>query len=484
MKMLSKVHDYINQFHMIEEGDRIVVGVSGGADSVCLLFILQEHCQKCGASLMVVHINHGLRGKEADRDEQFVRELCGRLRVEFYLFTYDIRKLAAKEGLTEEEAGRNARYQAFLEVCKQHQGNKIAVAHNKNDLAETMLFNLFRGSGLKGLSGIEAKRVISTDFGNIILIRPLLGTERKEIETYLGQKGITFVTDSTNLGEDYSRNKIRNRVLTYATEQINTQAVGNIYETALKIREAMEYIENNVAQCYQVLVKQELGTYYLLVEDFVKEPVVIQKGLIRKILEELAGNLKDLEAKHVDTVLSLMEKQVGRYMHLPYSIVAERDYKELRIYQDKEIQDSKVMDIVMEPVKVAIPGTTYIPQKGRIFVTELRKYEKNEPIPKSSCMKWFDYDKIENAVEIRSRREGDFIQINGLGGRKKLKDYFIDHKIPKQLRDSQLLVTDGSHIIWLPGDGERMSEKYKVVDATTTVLSMKMIIVEEKDDDR
>jgi len=169
---------------------------------------------------------------------------------------------------------------------------------------------------------------------------------------------------------------------------------------------------------------------------------------------------------------------------LPYSIVAERDYKELRIYQDKEIQDSKVMDNVMDPVKVVIPGTTYIPQKGRIFVAELRKYEKNEPIPKSSCMKWFDYDKIENAVEIRSRREGDFIQINGLGGRKKLKDYFIDHKIPKQLRDSQLLVTDGSHIIWLPGDGERMSEKYKVVDATTTVLSMKMIIVEEKDDDR
>jgi tRNA(Ile)-lysidine synthase len=134
----------------------------------------------------------------------------------------------------------------------------------------------------------------------------------------------------------------------------------------------------------------------------------------------------------------------------------------------------------MEPILMKIPGHTIITQKRKIFETNIIKYEKNEPIPKSSCVKWFDYDKIENAVVIRNRKEGDVIQINASGGRKKLKDYFIDQKIPQKQRDSQLLITDGNHVMWIPGDGERMSEKYKVDAATKNVLLMKMFDLEEE----
>ncbi|HWT76383.1 MAG TPA: tRNA lysidine(34) synthetase TilS [Mobilitalea sp.] len=477
--MLNKIWCYSEKFHMIERGDRIVVGISGGADSVCLLYVLKKLCTEKDISLIAVHINHGIRGEEADRDELFVKEFCERLGVEFYPYFYDVRGLAAKEGISEEEAGRNVRYQTFLEVCKHQKCNKIAVAHNKNDNAETVLFHLFRGSGIKGMSGIEPRRNITADFGEVTLIRPLLCAERKEIEAYLRKERLTFQTDSTNLTEDYSRNKIRNRILSYAVSEINSGAVGNINETSLKLREAFEYMEFLVSQRYQVLVRQEAEEFLLSVRELCLEPVILQKGILQKVLEKLAGNRKDLEAKHIDAIISLIGKQVGRRVHLPYGMIAERGYEDIKIFRETANQKPETGKEMLEPVKVTIPGRTFIPQYRKILESDIIKYEKNDQIPKSSCMKWFDYDKIENAVEIRNREEGDYIQINNSGGRKKLKDYFIDHKIPRKQRDSQILIADGNHIMWIPGDGERMSEKYKVDDTTVKVLLMKMIDLEE-----
>lgn len=481
---MNKILEFIEKFHMIQQGDRIVVGVSGGADSVCLLCVLQTLFKEKGVRLYAVHINHGIRGQEAARDEDFVRELCCNLGVEFHSFSYDVRKLAEEEGLSEEEAGRRARYEAFIEVCQRQNCNKIAVAHNKNDNAETVLFHLFRGSGMKGLSGMEPTRLYSSQTGEIQLIRPLLCVERKEIEYYLKSQNILFQTDSTNLTEDYTRNKIRHRILSYATEEVNSGAVGNIHESALKLKEAYEFIESQIEQRFRSLVRQETSAYVIPLREFVGEPSVIQKGILRRIMEELAGHLKDLESKHIDAVLLLMEKQVGRRIHLPYNMLAERGYEDIRIYCKQDGKNNDTALNTMEPMKLIIPGRNYIPQNRKVLETDIIKYEKNNQIPKSSCMKWFDYDKIENAVEIRNRKEGDYIQINGSGGRKKLKDYFIDHKIPKEQRNSQILIADGNHIMWIPGSGERMSEKYKVDHTTKNVLLMKMIDLEENEDDR
>ena len=188
---------------------------------------------------------------------------------------------------------------------------------------------------------------------------------------------------------------------------------------------------------------------------------------------------KDLEAKHVEAVLGLMERQVGKQVHLPYHMNAEREYETISFYIEAPKGEKEVGDQRLKPALVIIPGITQIAEKRKILETKLINYKKNDPIPKNSCMKWFDYDKIENAVEIRTRQEGDFIQINTSGGKKKLKDYFIDHKIPQKQRDEQLLITDGSHIMWIPGAAERMSEKYKVDDTTTKILLMKLIDLEE-----
>jgi tRNA(Ile)-lysidine synthase len=484
IKMINQVFDYTSKHHMIKQGDRIVVGVSGGADSVCLLYVLWRLSEKIRYSVRVVHVNHGIRGKAADDDEQYVKELCLRLGVQFHPFHIDVKSMAKEQGLSEEEAGRNARYQAFVQVCKAYQCNIIAVAHNRNDNAETILFHLLRGTGMKGLTGIEPTRNLKMDGWDVSLIRPLLHIERYEIENYLHEEGISYRTDATNLTEDYSRNKIRNVILSYAVKEINSGAIGHINESASKIGEALEFIDSFVACQYRQVVRQEQDGCFIRVEALERQAGVIQKGLIRKALEQLSGHLKDLEAKHVEAVLELTEKQVGKLIHLPYGVIASREYEEIRLSKKEEIAEKRTVKEPMVPIQMSIPGTFFIPEKGRYLETQILNYEKNMPIPKNSCMKWFDYDKIENAVEIRNRREGDYIQINSLGGRKKLKDYFIDQKVPKPLRDSQILIADGSHIMWIPFEGERMSEKYKVGETTTKVLSMKLIDLEENKNDR
>lgn len=477
--MLQKIKNYIKQNELLVKGDRIAVGVSGGADSICLLHVLFLLMKEYSLKLMAVHINHGIRGEEAARDEQFVARFCTERGIEFRSFYYDVKKLALEEGLSVEEAGRKVRYSAFSKICSEHQCNKLAIAHNKNDNAETVLFHLFRGSGIRGLSGMEANRLLSEGNSELRMIRPLLCVTREEIEEYLAKESIGYIIDSSNLTEEYTRNKIRRRILSYAVNEINPQSVNNITEAAKALKEIEEYLSSEIKRNYEQLVKQSEGGLRLKVKELKVQPTVIQKGVIRRILEQLAKTRKDLEAKHVEAVLELMEKQVGKQVNLPYHIVAEREYEAIRFCLEASKREENSTKQLSKPVLVTIPGTTQIAEKGILIKTELIHFKKNDPIPKNSCMKWFDYDKIENAVEIRTRREGDFIQINTSGGKKKLKDYFIDHKIPKKQRDEQLLITDGSHVMWIPGEADRMSEKYKVDVTTTKILLMNLINMED-----
>ena len=203
----EKVFSYIREHHMLKPGDRVVAGISGGADSVCLLFVLLEWAKVCPLELAVVHVNHGIR-KEAGEDAAYVKSLCEAHCLPFYLLEKDVRERAEQEKCSEEEAGRKTRYEAFEAVAKEIGADYIAVAHNSNDRSETMLFHLFRGSGIKGLGSIQPVR------DNII--RPILCLERKEIEAYLEDRGITYCQDATNATDDYTRNRIRHHILPYA----------------------------------------------------------------------------------------------------------------------------------------------------------------------------------------------------------------------------------------------------------------------------
>ncbi|MBH1940740.1 tRNA lysidine(34) synthetase TilS [Mobilitalea sibirica] len=482
--MINKVSDYLKKYHMIEKGDRLIVGVSGGADSVCLLYVLYEICKNYEAEIIVVHINHGIRGSEADQDEGFVRELCIDLGILYDSYKIDVKKIAKEDKLSEEEAGRKARYQLFYQACQKFVCNKIAIAHNRNDNAETVLFHLFRGSGIKGLTGIDASKEMSCH-QDIKIIRPLLCVSRQEIEAYLQRNNISYRIDATNLTDAYSRNKIRNQVITYVTREINSNAVEHIANAATRLSEIERFLDEHIHRCYDELVIEKDKTYSFSVEKMKNEDVVLQRGILFKIMENLNRSLKDIEAKHVEQVRSLYEKQVGKQIHLPYGMVALRGYKDIVLYKDRqELVQARPLNDVVIAKPIEIPGSTLMPQHQLRITTELINNGENVSICKNSCTKWFDYDKIKNAVEIRTRREGDYIQINRLGGRKKLKDYFIDHKIPKAERNNRLLIADGSHIMWIIGDGDRISEQYKVDEHTKTILLMKLIDAKENKNDR
>ncbi len=461
--MIEKVRSYIKEHNLLSKGDRVVVGVSGGADSICLFHVLLDLSEEYDLTLFVVHVNHGIRGSAADNDQAFVEELCRKHKISYMCVKEDVPSIAANQGLSEEEVGRNIRYKAFNQSLLDNKCNKIAVAHNKNDNAETFLFNLFRGSGITGLSGIPPTRDA--------IIRPLLCIERSVIEEYLKVRDIPYLIDKTNLSNDYSRNKIRNVILKYTQEEINDQSIEHITRSASMLREINEFIDNCVNKVYYNIVKynKKEKEIRINVNDLAKLDIVIQKELIRKVIANLSKKLKDIDSTHIQQVLDLMDKQVSKETHLPYDIVAIRGYREI-IFASKKANDNKNEKASLAPIEIPVPGTMFLSSLDKRINTKIIKYEKTSVIPKEDYTKWFDYDKIKNILLLRTRQEGDYIQVNSKGGTKKINSLFIDDKVPRQTRNQIPLIADESHVIWVLGG--RISEAYKITSSTKTILEI------------
>jgi tRNA(Ile)-lysidine synthase len=443
---------------MIEANDKVMVGISGGADSVCLLFVLLELSREMHFKLLAVHVNHGLRGAEADRDEEFVRRLCAECGVEFVCRHCGVRDRAEREKLSLEEAGRLCRYEIFSEEAKSHGCNKIAVAHHANDQAETMLFHLFRGSGLRGLAGMEPVS------GN--RIRPLLCVERREIEEWLKERGISYCTDSTNQEEVYTRNRIRGRVIPCA-EEMNTAAVRHMGEAAEELRRVEEYLEEETRAASERCVSREADGIHIRKEAFEQLQPLLQGRLLRRCIEEAGGGLKDVERTHIRLLRELFGKQTGSSLDLPGDRRAVREYQGIRLGKAGEEAFGAAGGQAVCP---QIPGILDI--DGKKWTFSLENIEKTELIPEKTYTKWFDYDKITKCLEIRGRLPGDYLEINRDHNTKKLKNYFIDEKIPGQDRERIWLLADGNHIIWIPG--RRISERYKVTEETRRILKVQI----------
>lgn len=456
--MLGKIRAYIKENGMLRGKDRIVIGVSGGADSVCLFFVLLELRKEYGLDLHIVHVNHGIRGLEANEDEAFVKSLAEEHKVGFESFHADIPALAREKGMGEEEAGRLCRYQALEEARAWLGADKIALAHNQNDCAETLFFNLFRGSGLLGLSGIAPVR------GR--LIRPLLCLSRKEIEGWLSERGLPFRTDSTNLELAYARNRLRLHLLPVAEQEINRKAIEHTAKAAFLLREVSDYMEKQIKQAFDKNVSQR-NSAYSIGNGILEEDAVLVKGVIKLALERLSGSKKDWESCHVAMVQELFFKQAGKENNLPYGVKAQRGYD--GVWLRKE---TKPCEAPEEELELSAPGEYFLPDGRRICLELFSNKEKNSKIPKNGCTKCFDYDRIKNGLLLRHRKSGDYLQIREDGGRKKLKDDLIDRKIPRQERERLWLLADGSHIMWVLGG--RTSEAYRITEETVTVLRVKL----------
>ncbi len=460
--MLDRVRAFAEKYQMICPGDKVVAGVSGGADSVCLLLLLKELCREKGAKLFAVHVNHCLRGAEADGDEAYVRELCDKLQVPLRVYSFDVKERAGREHLTLEEAGRVCRYEAFAQEAKRLDGARIAVAHHAGDQAETVLFRLFRGSGLRGLCGMSPVRDA--------IIRPLLFAERGEIEDWLKEQGIHWRTDSTNLSPDYTRNRIRSEILTTAREAVNAKAIRHVAEAAAELREVEDYLEQRTDAAYRLAVREEEDARFVFANAFAGEDPLIGGRLLRRCMAELGG-LKDVERLHIEQLRELMDKQTGSRIDLPDGRSARREYEGIRICgSGKSASQAQNAEASSAPIYPPIPGSIEI--RGQRWEFALKTAVENEIIPKKRYTKWFDYDRIKKCPEIRGRRPGDYLEIDEAHRRKKLKAYLIDEKIPAGKRNELLLLADESHVLWIPG--YRISEAYKVTENTRTILQVEI----------
>ena len=458
--MITKVKKYVEQFNMLCDNDRVVIGVSGGADSMCLLSVLLTLREEYNLSLFVVHINHNIRGQEAKEDEDFVVNYCREHGVHVHVVSKNVKEIASDNGWSEEEAGRNVRYQAFYEECEKHNCNKIAIAHNKNDNAETVLFHLLRGSGIHGMTGIKPQRDK--------IIRPLLNTSRNEIEKYLEKNKIPFHVDATNLLDDYTRNKIRLTILPFAEREINAKAMEHIVSMSEQLSEVADYIDLVTQEAYDEVVHENQDGFEIDLEGFSKLNIAIQKSLIRKVIFLWIKQLKDIQEGHIMDIIALMNKQVGKYIHLPYGLIAKRNYHSIAFSKEISNKSHQSQELYYQ---VTIPGTYELESYGYFISFELLEYKNSMIIPKNGYTKWFDYDKIKTAVVIRTRQIGDYLQISKQGGKKSLKSVFVDNKIPSDLRDKIPLICDGNHVLWIL-EG-RTSEGYRIDEETKTVLVVK-----------
>lgn len=470
---MKRIEKFIQKYHMLTCGDRVIAGVSGGADSVCLFLMLLELREKIGFDLIAVHVHHGLRGEAADQDQQFVEALCEQHRIPLEIFRVNLESIAKKRKQSLEEAGRMVRREAFDSVCKKYGGNKIALAHHQNDNAETLLWNLSRGTGLDGLGGI---RPVNGKF-----IRPLLCMNRKEIEEYLAKRKQSYCIDETNAGTDYTRNKLRHLVLPILEEQVNSAAVRHMNETMEQIWELQEYMQEQVEAAYQECVQEHFEKacwIQIQQKSFETFPELIKKMVIRKGMEQVGGKKRDLSHKHVDVMMELMNKQVGRTLNLPYEMHAKRNYEGIRLEKRRTYLsgEEKKAGIIQECMaELNIPGETILADRNLKLRCKILEKPKNlsiKDIPQKIYTKWFDYGIIKSSLYIRTRQAGDTIVIDEKDHQKKLKNWFVDEKIPKEVRDSQLLLAENNEILWVLG--HRMSQAYQVKQSTKWILQIEV----------
>ena len=512
----NQVCNYMKRYQMLQKGNRVLAAVSGGADSICLLLVLKRLEPILGICVTAVTVNHGIRGEAADGDVEFVKKLCQKNKIPLYVHKVDVPSFAEKEKLSEEEAARRLRYYCFARTARQIQAAAVAVAHHKDDNCETILHNLFRGSSLRGIGGMNPDRTLCVSHQgkiyNLRVIRPFLDVRRKEIEKWLGDRGIEWRTDETNLQNAYTRNRIRNLLIPAIEKEINGQAVVHVVQAGTFIREAQELMEELAMKWIRKNGKILPGntSVKINITSIMTEKPILRREILIQICRGLIGSdrFKDIRYAHLQMIDRLAEGATSRWIRLPGGIVVDKQYDWLLfrpIHPDKsrnlyvtfgiagssyishDLAEERYMRMVgskdescmneyripiredgfhlEDPVKIQ----SELPEMAEKYSFRIFSYN-GEKIPENNYTKWFDYDKIKDGLFLRTRCQGDYFLLDG-GGKKTVKSYMIDRKIPASERDSMLLLAEGSHVLWL-SDG-RISAGYKIGKDTCRVLELK-----------
>ncbi len=451
--ILKVFQKFIKREFLIQPDDKIIVAVSGGIDSTVLLYLLKKISAKYNLTTLAVHVNYHLRGEESDGNEKFVKNLCYKWGIPLVTHHVEI-----KEKSNLESKARNIRFSIFRDLLQKYEFQKIALGHNKNDQAETLLLNLFRGSGVGGMKGITQK---SKD-----IIRPLLIFTRNEITEFANQNNIEFSEDSSNLNLIFDRNKIRHQIIPEIEKSLNPKVVDKMSQSANIFQQTDSFLHTYCEEVFPDIVKKVDKDYFILNLNKLINKDIILFYLARKIFGLLTNSEQDFFTVHFNAIIDLTRSTEGKYIQLPKGVFAIKDKQFLSFtksppvfeFNDYHRQINKTSRrILFKDHYISISELKSIPIHGYKFTQ------------KNTC--YIDLNKVKFPLTIRYRQPGDRFVPLGMHNPKKLKNFFIDSQIPRFERDKIIIIEDQNQIIWIAGI--RISENVKFTSQTQRVLRIK-----------
>jgi tRNA(Ile)-lysidine synthase len=477
MVLMAKVRQTIEVNSMFSRDDLVVVGVSGGPDSVALLHSLLGLAARGGYRLHVAHLNHHLRGADSDRDAEFVRDLAHGWSLPATVESQDIGRLRREWRLGVEEAARLARYRFFAELVEQLGADCVAVGHNADDQVETVVLHWLRGAGLAGLRGIRPVSYLEVGQAwkrgqgqrlSLKVVRPLLKATRQEVESYIARHKLASRVDATNVDVSLQRNRVRLELLPYL-EQYNPQFRQAALRTADLLAQDYDYIESKVQEAWSSLAREEDGAVVISLDEWTRLPASLQQHILRRGAEVLLGDLTDISAKNVLIAAEAMRGgTVGTEITLPRELRVVKGYDDFRLL----LGEPSPAPAIIGEHKLTIPGTTSIPEIGWDVVSTVGA----QPCPTMGQNPWhadLDGDAAGPELFVRGRRPGDVFQPLGMRQTKKLQDFFVDAKVPRRTRDEVPIVASPSRIVWVAG--MRIDDRVKITKDTQKVLCLTFV---------
>ena len=434
--MELKVLEIIAKYKLINYGGCIIVGLSGGADSVVLLHVLNTLKDKMKFTLRAVHVNHMIRGEESIRDQNFSVELCKKMGIEIDVIQKDCPAFAKSHKLSLEESARTLRYEAFRSILEKMPNSKIAVAHNMNDNTETMLMRLLRGTSAYGLRGM--------DICHENIIRPLLFCAREEIETYAEKNNLSFITDSSNSDLNYTRNKIRGELIPHIKEEYNPNIISTLNRLSVGLKNDADYFASIVEQAYSNYVESGPGWVIISKEAFLSEHEAVTSRLIRLCVRKLNGTDKDFDNVHMNLAVNLLNLKSGTRLSMPSGLGAANTFGDIALYNP--LRPIEEIPLAHGQI-INIDADTYL----SVSSEEIREEIKGTKSLTASCTGVFICDKITDKPILRGRKNGDIIKLEN-GKTIKFKDFLIQREIPVFLRDRLYVVADGNRILMVLSD--------------------------------
>jgi tRNA(Ile)-lysidine synthase len=460
----QKVIDFIRSQNLIAARDKLVVAVSGGADSVCLLHILVRHRVELGVELHVAHLNHQLRGAESDDDAAYVLELAEKLGVPATVECRDVSLYHRHKGGSPEEASREVRYRFLAEVVVKVGACGVAVGHTRDDHVETILLHLLRGSGTTGLSGLRPCSVLNSGERGAMLevVRPLLGITREETLGYCRRRRLSPRSDSSNKSRTFLRNRVRLELLPLL-RSYNASFDEALLRLAEITGDDTAFIEQETSFQWPDLARAEGDVLHLDTYKMRVLPRAIQRHIFRKAVKQLRGDLKDIESSHIEVMMESLLKPAGKIFCLPDGLTLSIEYGRLVLAPSRA--ETCPFPALQSTSSITVPGATEL-TGWRIKADVITRSTGRD----NGFSANFDLDKLDKKLVVRRRRPGDRFRPLGMNQSKKLQDFMVDVKIPRSWRDRVPVVSTDEQIVWVVG--WRIDDRVKVTDKTQKVLHL------------